>query len=193
MEIEVRRSRRRTRTVSAYREGGRVVVLLPARFSRAEEREWVDKMVAKLERSEARRRLSDDALAERARRLSEEYLGGLARPTSVRWSANQRSRWGSCTPADGSIRISDRVRDMPSWVLDYVLVHELAHLLEPGHTDRFWSWVDGYPRSGRAQGFLEGWAAGVRFTEDGSATTSESETARTSEHPLVPDADVASP
>src|SRR5690242_11205449 len=85
-EAEVRRSRRRRRTVSAYRDAdGTIVVLVPARLSRAEEREWVDTMVGRLERSEARRRPTDDALLVRAQHLSEKYLEGLARPDSVRW------------------------------------------------------------------------------------------------------------
>ncbi|MFZ1288398.1 MAG: metal-dependent hydrolase, partial [Candidatus Phosphoribacter sp.] len=40
-EVEVRRSTRRTRTVSAFREAGRVVVVIPARMTRADERTWV--------------------------------------------------------------------------------------------------------------------------------------------------------
>ena len=156
-EVEVRRSRRRRRTVSAYRDtDGRIVVLMPARMTRAEEREWVDTMVARLRRSEARRRPSDETLQERARLLSEKYLEGLARPASVRWVDNQRSRWGSCTPRDRSIRLSTRLQGMPPWVVDYVLVHELAHLLEGGHTEAFWRMVDRYPKAERAKGFLEG-------------------------------------
>ena len=79
-------------------------------------------------------------------------------PTSVRWSTNQGRRWGSCTPSDGTIRISDRVRGMPRWVLDYVLLHELAHLLHAGHGPEFWAELDAYPRTLRARGFLEGYA-----------------------------------
>src|SRR5688500_8228331 len=105
--VEVRRSRRRRRTVSAYRDGdGTVVVLLPARMSRSEEREWVATMVDRLARSEQRRTPSDAALAKRAAQLSQRYLEGLARPESVRWVDNQQHRWGSCTPADRSIRVS---------------------------------------------------------------------------------------
>jgi predicted metal-dependent hydrolase len=156
-EVEVRRSRRRRRTVSAYRDtDGRIVVLMPARMSRAEEREWVDTMVARLRRSEARRKPSDEALLSRAQQLSEKYLEGLARPESVRWVDNQRTRWGSCTPRDRTIRLSTRLQGMPGWVVDYVLVHELAHLLEGGHTEAFWRMVDRYPKAERAKGFLEG-------------------------------------
>ena len=157
--VEVRRSRRRRSTVAAYREDDRVVVMIPARMSRAEEREWVATMLARLERSEKRRRPSDATLMRRARDLNARYLDGLAAPGTVRWVDNQNSRWGSCTPADRAIRLSRRLEGMPSWVIDYVLVHELAHLLEVGHTARFWRLVDRFPKAERAKGFLEGVAA----------------------------------
>ena len=157
--VEVRRSRRRRRTVAAYREDDRVVVLIPARLSRAEEKEWVATMLKRLEKSEKRRRPTDANLQRRARDLSQRYLDGLARPEVVRWVENQSSRWGSCTPIDKSIRLSARLQGMPGWVIDYVLVHELAHLLVPGHGPRFWAEVERYPRAERARGYLEGAAA----------------------------------
>jgi predicted metal-dependent hydrolase len=154
--VEVRRSRRRKRTVSAYRDGERIVVMIPARMTRKEEREWVATMIARVQRAEQRRRPDDDALRRRAARLSERYLDGLATPSSVRWVDNQRTRWGSCTPADGTIRLSRRLEGMPTYVLDYVLLHELTHLLVPGHGDEFWDWVGRYELTERARGFLEG-------------------------------------
>jgi predicted metal-dependent hydrolase len=157
--VEVRRSARRRRTVTAYRELGRTVVLIPAAFSPAEERRWVAQMVAKLQTREERRRRSlggDAELMARARALSAAHLDGAAEPASVRWVDNQHRRWGSCTPADRSIRLSSRLRSMPEYVVDYVLVHELAHLLEAGHDERFWALVARYPRAERARGFLEG-------------------------------------
>jgi hypothetical protein len=158
-DVEVRRSRRRSRTVTAYRDGGRTIVLIPARFTRAQEREWVERMVARLSAQDRRRRPGDDDLMARATELSRRYLEGLARPTSVAWVENQNSRWGSCTPGDGTIRLSTRLRGMPGWVIDYVLLHELAHLLEHGHGPRFWALLSDYPRTERARGFLEGFSA----------------------------------
>lgn len=158
-EIEVRRSRRRRRTVSAYREGGRTIVLIPSRFSAAEERTWVEAMMRKLAAGDRRRRPSDEQLLERAADLSQRYLGGLAEPVSIAWVTNQSSRWGSCTPADGTIRLSVRLKGMPAWVVDYVILHELTHLLQPGHGREFWSLLESYPRTERARGFLEGVAA----------------------------------
>jgi len=161
--VEVRRSDRRRRMVSARREGDTVVVFIPGWMSDSEESRWVDEMVRRLERSEARRRsparTGDDALSSRAAELSRRYLEGRAVPTSLRWVPPMRTRWASCTPADGTVRVSERLRDVPAWVLDYVLVHELTHLLEPGHDDRFWAWVHRFPRSERAIGYLEGLSA----------------------------------
>lgn len=158
-QVEVRRSTRRRRTVSAYREGDRTVVLVPARMSKAEEQRWVTLMLERLDRQDARRRPSDAQLLARAEELCARYLDGRARPTSVRWVANQANRWGSCTPADGTIRLSSRLKGMPEWVLDYVLLHELAHLLVPGHGPDFWAYVARFPRIERARGYLEGVSA----------------------------------
>ena len=158
-EVEIRRSPRRRRTVSAYRDGVRVVVLVPARISRAEEREWVSVMLERIAKQDSRRRPNDEELQQRAIELSRRHLDGLATPASVRWVANQNSRWGSCTVSDRTIRLSQRLQGMPSWVIDYVLVHELAHLLVPGHGPDFWQWVDRFPRTERARGYLEGVSA----------------------------------
>ncbi|GIL28384.1 M48 family metallopeptidase [Actinocatenispora comari] len=161
-DIEVRRSARRRSTVSAYRDGERVVVLIPARFSAREEREWVDRMVQRLERRERRTPRSDDQLLARAGGLARRYLPdhpAVAVPASVRWVGNQNGRWGSCTPADRTIRLSTRLAGMPDWVVDYVLFHELCHLVVAGHDARFWELMARYPRTERARGFLEGVSA----------------------------------
>jgi predicted metal-dependent hydrolase len=126
--------------------------------------------VARLERKEKRTRPSDEQLLARARTLNDTYFGGLADPASVRWVTNQQQRWGSCSPGDRSIRLSERLQGMPSWVVDYVLVHELAHLLEHGHDAAFWAWVDRYPRSERARGYLLGWSAAAKVDPPSSET-----------------------
>ncbi|UXM90380.1 M48 family metallopeptidase [Paenarthrobacter sp. JL.01a] len=161
--VVVRRSSRRRRTVAAFWEDGNAVVAIPASFTASQEREWVRRMLAKLKKQaeqgsgrSKRRPATDEVLAEHAAHLSRTYLGGRAVPTSVRWVGNQNSRWGSATPADGSIRLSDKLQPMPQWVIDYVLVHELAHLLVAGHNAQFWSLVAAYPETERAKAFLEG-------------------------------------
>lgn len=157
--VEVRRSARRRRTVSAYRQGDRTVVLIPAQMSAREEERWVKAMLARLDSRERRSRPGEAELASRARELSVKYLGGRAVPVSVRWVSNQGARWGSCTPVDASIRLSDRLRGMPDFVIDYVLLHELAHLIEPNHGAGFWRLLQDFPKLERARGFLDGFAA----------------------------------
>ncbi|WP_427171676.1 M48 family metallopeptidase [Arthrobacter sp. 92] len=162
--VVVRRSVRRRRTVAAFWENGTAVVAIPAHFTRAQEREWVHRMLEKLRlqgvrRSSGtgkRRPATDAALAAHAAELSAKYLGGRSLPSSVRWVSNQNSRWGSATPADGTIRLSDKLRPMPQWVIDYVLLHELAHLLVAGHNAAFWRLLEAYPDTERAKAFLEG-------------------------------------
>ncbi|MED7954493.1 MULTISPECIES: M48 family metallopeptidase [unclassified Streptomyces] len=161
--VEVRRSARRSRTVSAYREGDRTIVLIPARMSHAEEQRWVAQMLEKLAAQESRRVLGDDALVARARELSAAYLDDRAEPAQVRWVTNQNSRWGSCTPSERTIRLSHRLQGMPEYVVDYVLLHELAHLLVPDHGPAFWALLEAYPRTERARGYLEGVVSAARL------------------------------
>jgi predicted metal-dependent hydrolase len=155
-EVEIRRSARRTRTVRAYREGGRTIVLMPAHLSKAAEDEHVRNLVARLDRREKRVRPSDDELMARAVELSGAWFAGRAVPSSVRWVTNMDKRWGSCSSSDQSIRLSHRLQGMPTYVVDYVLVHELAHLIEPNHSRAFWALVSAYPETEKAKGFLEG-------------------------------------
>lgn len=155
MVVEVVRSPRRRKTISAERRGGTVVVRLPTGLTRNEERRWVDRMVARLTERERLERLNSRRDLERAAvRLNDRYFGGRLGWRSVRYVANQRDRYGSCTPLDRTIRISNRVADMPSWVRDYVVMHELTHLLVPEHSPRFWRIVRRYPLTERARGFL---------------------------------------
>jgi len=166
--VEIVRSARRRRTISAHRAGDRIVVQVPARMTRAEEAMWVEKMVRRVLAGERRRLRSDDDLLERARRLSATHLDGRAAPSAVRWVDNQQRRWGSCTPEDRSIRLSRRLAQMPDYVIDYVLLHELAHLVEPGHGPAFHALMASYPKLERAEGYLE---AADAFTRDATPAT----------------------
>ena len=118
--------------------------------------EELEAALGRLERSERRRHRGDDELMTRARQLCVTHLPAGTAPTSVRWVGTMTTRWASCTTATGEIRMSDRLRTMPAWVVNYVLLHELAHLVEANHGSRFWALVNTYPRAERAQGFLAG-------------------------------------
>ena len=149
MKVEVRRSARRRKTVQAREVDGVLRVSIPATMTKADEDHWVKEMIRRMER---RSRTVEIDLTQRAHHLAARHR--LPRPASIRWTSNQRWRWGSCTPADGSIRISSRLASEPAWVLDYVIVHELAHLAIPHHGHAFWAVVNRYPKTERARGFL---------------------------------------
>ncbi|WP_312856731.1 M48 metallopeptidase family protein [Arthrobacter mobilis] len=156
--VVVKRSHRRRRTVSAAWRDGTAVISIPGHFTRTQEQLWVRRMLEKLQARPAGAGAprSDEELLRRSLDLSRRFLGGQARPASIRWVSNQNGRWGSATPARGTIRISDKIGGMPAWVVDYVILHELAHLLEAGHGPRFWQLLAGYPQLERAKAFLEG-------------------------------------
>ncbi len=56
--------------------------------------------------------------------------------------SNARTRWGTCHP-DGRVHLNWRLIQAPPALIDYVVVHELAHLREANHSPRFWRWVAG--------------------------------------------------
>lgn len=154
MEVKIIRSKRRRKTVSAREIDGVFIVQAPAGMSDAELQPIVQKLQARWSRRRQRQELDDAVLERRARELNRQYFAGKLRWRAVRWVTNQEKRFGSCTPAQGTIRISHRVNAMPAFVRDYVLMHELAHLVEPGHGARFWELVNRFPRAERARGYL---------------------------------------
>ncbi len=154
MKIKVIRSARRRKTISARMEGDVMVVRAPQHMPEKELNAAIENLKARLQRRQQARELSDADLEARARELNRRYFGGKLRWRSIRWVTNQQKRYGSCTPGQGSIRISHRVGQMPRFVQDYVLMHELAHLVEANHGPRFWTLVNRYPRTERARGYL---------------------------------------
>lgn len=173
LEVVVRRSGRRTRTISWRIEnkplGFRVPIEMPANFSADQEAEWCAKIEAQV-RDKLRRqaRKIDNDLLSRASRLNRELFDSKLPVRSASWSTRQLRRWGSCTPSVGSIRLSDRLRDFPDWVIDYVIVHELAHLQVSEHSAAFWALVQKYKPTERARGFLMGydWHGGLTTGEE---------------------------
>jgi predicted metal-dependent hydrolase len=149
LRVEVVRSDRRKRTVGARLTGTTLHIMLPSWMSKAEEQRWVAEMVRRYTR---RARTDQIELNERAAVLAGRY--DLPRPRVIKWVDDMKTQWGSCTPSTGSIRISSRLAAYPPWVLDYVLVHELAHLEVLNHSPRFWKLVERYPKAERARGYL---------------------------------------
>lgn len=158
--VEVRTSTRRRKTASAFWEHDRVVVVLPSWMPHAQRPDMVEALVRRVLAQRPNHRASDRDLEERAALLARRYLHGTL-PRSIRWVSNQRRRWGSCSTDSREIRISDRLRLVPGWVLDAVLVHELAHLEEASHSPRFHQLADRFPRMAEADAFLEGFGLGL--------------------------------
>ena len=153
-EIRVVRSERRRSTVTLREKDGYYEVLAPARWADEKLQPIITRLVRRLEKRRTRNALDETALLRRAESLNEHYFEGRLRWSSIVWVSNQGQRWGSCTPLEGTIRLSHRLASYPSWVLDYVIVHELAHLVVAAHNRRFWSLVARYPLAERARGYL---------------------------------------
>jgi len=118
-----------------------------------ERERWAEVMTRRLQRQSERRRPTDQRLAERASKLNQRHFGGALRWTSIGFADMERL-WGSCTFTDGAIRIARRAAALPDWVLDYLLVHELAHLVHSDHGPEFHELEDRYPLTERAKGYL---------------------------------------
>jgi predicted metal-dependent hydrolase len=159
--VEIRTSTRRHKTIAAHWEGDTIVVTVPHRLPKRDRQAYADELVAKLVADRTRSRPTDAALTERAAVLSHRYLDGRAVASAVTWSSRQRRRWGSCSTAEGTIRISDLLKGVPGWVLDTVLVHELAHLIHPEHSAEFHQLVNRHPRMADSDVFLAGYALGL--------------------------------
>jgi predicted metal-dependent hydrolase len=151
--VRIVASPNRRRTVSARLIDGVLELRVPAAMSVAERERWAERMRARLERQVRRARPADQALERRAESLNRQHFDGRLRWHSIAY-APQTSRWGSCSFTAGVIRISTRAAGLPSWVLDYLLVHELAHLEVQDHGPRFWALVNRYPLTERARGYL---------------------------------------
>ena len=153
--VEIIRSPNRRKTASARMVEGRMVVRVPANTSDEEVQRLVDKLAPRVMRAHRRRTPAElPDLKRRAAALNRQYFDGKLKLREIKWVSNQSKRHGSCTPSTATVRISDRLATMPTWVLDYVLVHELAHLIQANHSPAFWKLVYQYPLTERARGYL---------------------------------------
>ena len=157
-DVEIRLSTRRKKTINARPDGHRTIILAPAWLSEQQLLDRATDLVQKVHRKVGRGMggvASDEELEQLARQLNEKHLGGRARWDSIRWVGNMTTRWGSCTPTTGRIRISDRLQHVPDYVLDSVVIHELVHTWVPNHSAEFWEWAGKAPKLERTRGYLE--------------------------------------
>lgn len=165
-EILVIRSTRRKKSSSAYRQGGRIVISIPARMSKAEESQVVPELIAIIRAREASKTPQESELAIRIDQLLSELAPEITeRPISVTWRP-MRERWGSCTTVDRTIRISDRLQMAPAYALDYVLFHEAIHLRYFDHGPDFTETLARFEDSELASAYLDGYEAAERALAD---------------------------
>ncbi|HEC81039.1 MAG TPA: M48 family peptidase [Thermoplasmatales archaeon] len=159
--VEVIRSTRRKKTVQAKEVKGKIFVYLPAYMDKEKEQKYIKEIIKKMEEKKRREKLNNNnLLTKRAQQLNKKYFDGKLR-FEIKYVTNQNHRFGSCSPKNKRIRISDRVADMPQWVRDYVIIHELAHLIQPNHSKKFWQLVNRYKYTERAKGYLIAVGMGV--------------------------------
>ena len=157
-DIVVIRSKKRRRNISAYRQGGKIIISIPARLTKAEEREIVPEMIARVKAKEVQATESD--LSKLSDRLLTSYAPEITtRAATVSWR-NMNERWGSCTNIDRTIRISTKLSTAPDYVLEYVIFHESIHLDNPNHDQDFYAVLKRFERHLEAEAFLAGFEAG---------------------------------
>jgi len=168
-KVLIRRSKRAKRNVTAYRDNEKTVVTVPTRMAQRDIDVYVAELVNRLDDRDERTS-SQQSLEDRARELSRKYLEQdlfetHKVPVSIRWVTNQNSRWGSCTPDEGTIRLSHRLHRMPSYVIDSVIVHELIHLLVTDHSPAFYELMNKFPQHEKAKAFLDGYSHAQQYSK----------------------------
>ena len=167
--VEIIRSKKRRKTVSGELKNGVLVIRAPANIKDSDLAPIIENLQARLSKQYKKRNQpkTDEALERLAKQMNKTYFNGRLHWQSIRYVTNQNKRFGSCTPLNGTIRLSRRLAAMPDWVLKYVVIHELAHLEEANHGPRFWQLVNQYPLTERARGYL----MAVGLEEDESRPT----------------------
>ena len=155
MDVKIKYSNRRRRTVSARLVNGSLLVNAPAAMPASRLETIIDNFKSRFERKRVKEELNrNKPLAEIAARLNETYFNGSLKINSIEYAAGQNTRYGCCNCRNADIRISHRLSRMPEWVRDYVIIHEMAHLMEPNHGRAFWNIVSRYKLAERAKGYL---------------------------------------
>jgi len=176
VSVVVRKDKRLKKSARwSWEEDGTLLVRVPARMARARIPGLLTSIQQQLEKPQRRaRRRTDADLQARAEHLNRVGFNGRVQWESIRWVPPMKTRLGSCTnggSTDGHIRISSSIKSWPSWVIDYIIAHEMTHRLHPNHSAAFWRTLQqAYPLTERARGFIKGveYSRGVSFEDDES-------------------------
>lgn len=144
-------------------------VYAPAEISDAELKNAIDSLKRRLKNKKLKDNIDRvSGLKTIAERINREHFNGRLRIESIEYSTNQLRSFGCCNYKTQRIRISHRLAQMPAWVRDYVILHEMAHLIEPNHSKSFWDIVYRYKLTERAKGYLM--AKGFDSEEESGST-----------------------
>jgi len=155
MKVEIKRSKRRKKTVSARLDGDIMYVYAPVDTPEKELNEIIKNFEKRFVKRNIKKKLNEEQnLSEVFGRLNKKYFNGKIKIKSIKYVTNQQKKYGSCDYRKKTIRLSHYIARMPDWVRDYVIIHEMAHILEPNHSKAFWDIVYCYKLAERARGFL---------------------------------------
>ncbi|MCK4979921.1 MAG: M48 family metallopeptidase [Candidatus Delongbacteria bacterium] len=150
--VVIQRSKRRKKTLQAVLKGNTVKILAPFTAGDTEINKFLDKFLKKLERKDIILN-NDKELLSRAQKLKKKFIPDAPDFTIVFQESLKRT-WGKCFTNQRKIVINPVLATYPKWVLDYVIVHEIAHLLIPNHGKEFRELVNRFKLKERAVGFL---------------------------------------
>ena len=155
MEVKIIRSQRRKRTISGRLVKNTLFVHTPVDMPEAHLEKIINNFKVRFERQRLKKELNEkEDLTGIAQRLNERYFAGKVKINRIEYVTNQSRKFGCCSYKSRNIRISHRLRTMPAWVRDYVIFHEIAHLVEPNHGKSFWNILSRYRLTERARGYL---------------------------------------
>ncbi|MBN2789825.1 MAG: M48 family metallopeptidase [Candidatus Delongbacteria bacterium] len=151
-EIIVKRSKRRKKTLQASLRDNTVKILAPHHTSDGDIKAFLNKFLEKLELKEIILN-NDDELLKRSLKLKKKFIPE-APDYSIEFQGTLLRTWGKCYTRQRKIVINPVLATYPKWVMDYVIIHEIAHLLVPNHGKDFRSLINRFKLKERAVGFL---------------------------------------
>jgi predicted metal-dependent hydrolase len=155
--LDVSVTRKRVKNINARLHGTTLSVSAPHRVPVRELDETILELARKLLRRSRADALNSEGGAEALARKIADRFPDPPEVAEVLFVTNQTSQWGSYSPQTGIVRLNAALRQMPPWVLEAVVAHELAHAFHLDHSEEFWELARSVcPKTDRARAFLEG-------------------------------------
>ena len=157
VDLELRVTRKKVKNINVRLVGKELRVSAPPWVSRSDLDEAIGVLARRMVRRERAREVNGEHDALELARKVARRVPNRPEIVATRYSTQQRSRWGSYSTRTWTIRLNAALRQMPAWVLEAVVAHELAHIDHPDHSAAFWKLLRRVcPETDRARAFLEG-------------------------------------